>query len=178
MTLNLLIDQVRAAAASRTSLRIRGGGSKDFYGQSLEGDVLDTRYWSGIISYEPSELVVTARAGTPLVELEAALAEKGQCLPFEPPHYENTGPDRVATVGGMVASALSGPARASAGGVRDYMLGVQIINGPIGKLGMVGGRPLLITGKDLDAEARAVRVSTPEGESLRLFHQSRLARVS
>jgi glycolate oxidase FAD binding subunit len=129
MTLQPLIDQVRAAAANGTPLRIRGGGSKDFYGQTLQGEMLDTRGFSGITIYEPSELVVTARAGTPLAELEATLADKGQCLPFEPPHYPISSTDSVATVGGMVASALSGPARATAGGVRDYMLGVQILNG-------------------------------------------------
>jgi glycolate oxidase FAD binding subunit len=129
LTLQPLIDQVKSAAASGTPLRVRGGGSKDFYGQSLQGEVLDTRAFTGISSYEPSELVVTARAGTPLAELEATLAEKGQCLPFEPPHYQINSADRVATVGGMVACALSGPARATAGGVRDYMLGVQILNG-------------------------------------------------
>ena len=128
-----IADQVRAAAASGTGLRIRGGGSKDFYGHSLQGELLDTRPLSGITSYEPSELVVTVRAGTPLAELEAALAEKGQCLPFEPPHFDIPGGGDVAgnaaTVGGMVAAGLSGPARASAGGVRDYMLGVQLLNG-------------------------------------------------
>jgi len=116
--------QVRAAAATGKPLRIRGGGSKDFYGQSLQGDILDMRALAGVVSYEPSELVVTARAGTPLAELEAMLAGQGQCLPFEPPHF---GPH--ATVGGMVASGLSGPARASVGAVRDYLLGVQLING-------------------------------------------------
>jgi glycolate oxidase FAD binding subunit len=116
--------QVRAAAAAGAPLRIRGGGSKDFYGQSLQGEVLDMRALAGVVSYEPSELVVTARAGTPLAELEALLALQGQCLPFEPPHF---GPH--ATVGGMVASGLSGPARASVGAVRDYLLGVQLING-------------------------------------------------
>ena len=116
--------RIRAAAAARTTLRIRGGGSKDFYGQSLAGDVLDLSGHAGIISYEPSELVVTARAGTPLSELEALLASRGQCLPFEPPHF---GPR--ATVGGMVASGLSGPARASSGAVRDYLLGVVMLNG-------------------------------------------------
>ena len=132
LTLQPLIDQVKTAAASGTSLRIRGGGSKDFYGQTLEGQTLDTRAFTGIISYEPSELVVTARAGTPLAELEASLADQGQCLPFEPPHYqirEIGAAKTVATVGGMVAAGLSGPARATAGGVRDYMLGVQILNG-------------------------------------------------
>ena len=130
LTLQPLIDQVRAAAASGTPICIRGGGSKDFYGGPLIGEVLDTRLFSGITSYEPSELVVTARAGTPLAELEAALAEKGQCLPFEPPQYQfGHAIAATATVGGRVAAALSGPARATAGGVRDFMLGVQVLNG-------------------------------------------------
>jgi glycolate oxidase FAD binding subunit len=122
--LNSLIDAVRQAAADGRTLRLRGGGTKDFWGQSLTGDVLDTRGYQGIVSYEPSELVVTARCGTPLSELEAALAEKGQCLAFEPPHF---GPG--ATVGGMVAAGLSGPARATAGAVRDFVLGARFING-------------------------------------------------
>jgi glycolate oxidase FAD binding subunit len=122
--LNDWTERVRSAAASASPLRIRGGGSKDFYGQALAGDVLDMRAYSGVVSYEPSELVVTARAGTPLAELEALLAAQGQCLPFEPPHF---GPD--ATVGGMVASGLNGPARSSVGAVRDYVLGTQLLNG-------------------------------------------------
>ena len=105
-------------------MRLRGGGTKDFWGAPLQGEVLDTRAYAGIISYEPSELVVTVRGGTPLAELEAALAEKGQCLAFEPPHF---GPG--ATVGGMVAAGLSGPARASVGAVRDFVLGARCING-------------------------------------------------
>lgn len=119
-----LIEQVKAASAARQPLRIVGGGSKAFYGQPTPGDVLSTRGWTGIVSHEPTELVVTVRAGTPLAELEAALAEKGQCLPFEPPHFGAGG-----TVGGMVAAGLAGPARANAGGVRDFVLGVQFING-------------------------------------------------
>ncbi len=119
-----LIDVVRSAAADGRTLRLRGGGTKDFWGAPLQGEVLDTRAYAGIISYEPSELVVTARCGTPLAELEAALAEKGQCLAFEPPHF---GPG--ATVGGMVAAGLSGPARASVGTVRDFVLGARMING-------------------------------------------------
>lgn len=122
-----LIDQIQTAATHKQPLRIRGGGSKDFYGQSLQGELLDTRNYRGITSYEPSELVVTARCGTPLTELEAALAEKGQCLAFEPPRFAGT--DGPGTVGGMVAAGLSGPSRASVGGVRDYVLGVQLING-------------------------------------------------
>ncbi|GBU15205.1 glycolate oxidase subunit GlcE [Polaromonas sp.] len=122
--LAVLAARVRAAAAAGTSLRIHGGGSKDFYGQSLSGEMLDMAPFSGIISYEPSELVVTARAGTRLTELEALLAEHQQCLAFEPPHF---GPH--ATVGGMVASGLNGPARASVGAVRDFLLGVVLLNG-------------------------------------------------
>jgi glycolate oxidase FAD binding subunit len=118
-------DQITAARASKSALRIRGGGTKDFYGNALGNHtVLDTRSHSGITSYEPSELVVTVRAGTPLAELEAALLEKNQYLPFEPPHFASGG-----TVGGMVASGLSGAARAVTGSVRDHILGVQIING-------------------------------------------------
>ncbi len=126
--LNSLIDAVRAAAAQGRTLRLRGGGSKDFWGQSLTGEVLDTRVYRGIVSYEPSELVVTVRCGTPLADLEAALAEQGQCLAFEPPHF-GRGSENGATVGGMVAAGLSGPARATAGAVRDFILGARFING-------------------------------------------------
>ena len=122
--LQSLIDAVRAAAAGATPLRIRGGGTKDFLGQRLQGQVLETAQLAGIVSYEPSELVVTVRAGTPLAQLEAVLAEKGQCLPFEPPRFGSSG-----TVGGMVASGLSGPSRASVGAVRDYVLGLELVNG-------------------------------------------------
>lgn len=124
-----LTERIRDAAAHHKPLRIRGGGSKDFYGESLQGDLLDTRAFNGIISYEPSELVVTVRAGTPLVELEAALAEKGQCLAFEPPRFASPTGLEGGTCGGMVAAGLSGPARASVGSLRDYVLGVKLING-------------------------------------------------
>ena len=132
--LRQITDRIQAAAADRTPLRLCGGGTKDFYGQSLQGDPLDLTPLNGITSYEPSELVVTARAGTPLAELEAVLAEKGQCLAFEPPHFAPG-----ATVGGMVAAGLSGPARASAGSVRDFVLGVKLINGK-GELLTFGGQ--------------------------------------
>jgi glycolate oxidase FAD binding subunit len=126
-------DRIRAAVADNTPLRIRGGGSKDFYGASRQGELLDTSALRGTTIYEPSELVVTVGAGTPLPELEALLAEQGQGLAFEPPHFAwsagATGSAPVATVGGMVASGLSGPARASVGGVRDYVLGLKMING-------------------------------------------------
>jgi len=132
--LQQLTDRVREAAAHGTPLRIRGGGSKDFYGETLQGEILSTADLRGIVAYEPSELVVTARAGTPLAELEALLAAQGQCLPFEPPHFG--GP---ATVGGMVAAGLSGPARASVGAVRDYVLGLVLLNGR-GELLTFGGQ--------------------------------------
>lgn len=128
--------RIRAAAESGTPLRIRGGGSKDFYGERLEGELLETAPLAGISSYEPTELVVTARAGTPLAMLEAALAERGQCLAFEPPRFrrpgaggENGAGTGATTVGGMVAAGLTGPARASVGSVRDYVLGLTMING-------------------------------------------------
>ncbi|MDH5205846.1 MAG: glycolate oxidase subunit GlcE [Hylemonella sp.] len=135
--LQQITERVRAAAADGTPLRIRGGGSKDFYGQTLQGEVLDTRSLSGIVSYEPTELVVTVRAGTPLAELEAALAEKGQYLPFEPPHFSAGG--ALATVGGMVAAGLNGPARGAVGAVRDFVLGVTVLNGR-GELLSFGGQ--------------------------------------
>jgi FAD/FMN-containing dehydrogenase len=122
--LQALMEQVRSATAMGSPLDIRGGGSKSFYGEARQGTPLEVRPLQGISSYEPSELVVTARAGTPLAELEATLQRQGQYLPFEPPHYAKGG-----TVGGMVASGLAGPARASAGSVRDYVLGVTLLNG-------------------------------------------------
>jgi glycolate oxidase FAD binding subunit len=117
-------ERIRAAAAEKKPLRLRGGGSKDFYGQALAGEVLDTRAYAGIVAYEPTELVITVRCGTPLAELEAALRAQGQQLAFEPPHF---GPH--ATVGGMVAAGLSGPRRQAAGAVRDFVLGVRMLDG-------------------------------------------------
>ena len=132
--LDAVIGKVRQAAARARPLRIRGGGSKDFYGQRLHGELLDVRPIAGVVDYEPSELVVTVRAGTRLRELQALLAERGQCLPFEPPQF-GVG----STIGGAVAAGLSGPARASVGSLRDYVLGVQIVNGR-GELLTFGGQ--------------------------------------
>ncbi|TSE19734.1 putative FAD-linked oxidoreductase [Tepidimonas alkaliphilus] len=117
---------IRDAAARGARLAVCGGGSKAFYGEPLPADAqpLDARALRGVVRYEPTELVVRARAGTPLAELEALLAQHGQELPFEPPHF---GPG--ATVGGMVAAGLAGPARMAVGGVRDYVLGVRLLNG-------------------------------------------------
>ncbi len=129
-----LIDQVRAAAADRQPLRTVGGNTKAFYGHPTTGTPLAMSSWSGIVSFEPTELVVTVRAGTPLTELEAVLADKGQCFPFEPPRFGAGG-----TVGGMVAAGLAGPARAAVGSVRDFVLGAQFINGR-GELLTFGGQ--------------------------------------
>lgn len=119
-----MLEQFKEQIRTGKPLRIRGGGSKDFYGQALNGEVLDTRGHAGIVAYEPTELFVTAKCGTPLAEIETALALQGQCLPFEPPRFS---PD--STIGGVVAAGLSGPRRASAGALRDYVLGVKIIDG-------------------------------------------------
>ncbi len=129
--LDAIVDRVRAARADKTALCIQGGATKSFYGEVPRGEPLDVRGLAGISSYEPSELVVTARAGTLLAELESALAEKGQHLPFEPPRFENptNASVRGGTVGGMVAAGLAGPARATAGSVRDHVLGAALLTG-------------------------------------------------
>ena len=129
-TLTAFRDAIRHATDTRAPLRLRGGGSKDFYGQQLQGDVLDTRAYAGIVDYDPPELVITARCGTPLAEIEAALAERRQMLAFEPPHF-STGASggNVATLGGAVAAGLSGPRRQAVGALRDFVLGTQVMDG-------------------------------------------------
>jgi glycolate oxidase FAD binding subunit len=117
-------DRIMSATRSGTALRIRGNGTKDWYGQELNGELLDTTAYSGIISYDPTELVITARAGTNLREIGKALAEKKQMLAFEPPRF-----DGLATVGGIVASGLSGPRRQAVGSVRDFVLGTVLMDG-------------------------------------------------
>lgn len=129
-----LCAQVAAADGDGTPLRIAGGGTKAFYGRTVEGAVLDVTTHRGITHYDPVELIVSVRAGTPLHRLEATLAASGQHLPFEPPHF---GPD--ATVGGMVATGLSGPRRPWSGAVRDYVLGIRLIGHQ--------GRPLRFGGE-------------------------------
>jgi len=119
-----LCERVREAAAAKKALRVRGGGTKDFYGGALAGEPLDVAAYSGVVAYEPKELVLTVRAGTPLDEIERVLAADRQMLPFEPPHF---GPR--ATIGGAVAAGLSGPRRPYAGAVRDFVLGARIVNG-------------------------------------------------
>jgi glycolate oxidase FAD binding subunit len=125
-----VVDRVQAARRQHRALDIRGGGTKRFYGEAPRGEALDLRSLTGISSYEPTELVVTARAGTPLAELEAVLAGQGQCLAFEPPHFSPpAGAEAGGTVGGMVAAGLSGPSRASVGSLRDFLLGLTLLNG-------------------------------------------------
>lgn len=122
--LQIFKERIASATASKSPLRIKGNGTKDWYGQSLQGEVLDTTAYSGIIAYDPTELVVTARAGTSLREIGKALSEKNQMLAFEPPRF-----DGLATIGGIVASGLSGPHRQAVGSVRDFVLGAVLMDG-------------------------------------------------
>ena len=122
--LQQLKERIVSATANKTALRLRGGGTKDWYGQQPTGEVLDTRSYCGIIAYDPTELVMTARCGTPLAEIEKVLAEQQQMLAFEPPHFGD-----IATIGGVVASGLSGPRRSAVGAVRDFMLGAVLMDG-------------------------------------------------
>jgi FAD/FMN-containing dehydrogenase len=142
--LQRLMNRIAAARASNTALEIRGGGTKRFYGNAPRGEALEMRELAGISSYEPTELVVTVLAGTELGELEAVLAERGQCLPFEPPHFGAAG-----TVGGMVAAGLAGPARASVGPLRDYVLGVTMLNGNCERLTFGGQVMKNVAGYDV-----------------------------
>lgn len=136
---------LRAASAAGTPVNIRGGGSKDFLGRhAAGGKQVSTSGLVGIVDYEPRELVLTVRAGTPLADVEAALAGAGQMLPFEPPHF-----GAGATIGGTVAAGLSGPRRPYAGSVRDFMLGARIIDGS-GQLLSFGGQVIKnVAGYDL-----------------------------
>ncbi len=122
MTLDQLCDQVRAANEARNPIYIRGGNSKAFYGESNQGTPLDVSSYEDILSYEPTELVITAKAGTRLSDIEAALAEKRQKLAFEPPRFSVH-----STIGGVVAAGLSGPRRAASGAVKDFVLGASLI---------------------------------------------------
>jgi len=129
-----LIEQVKQAISRRTPICIVGGGSKAFYGRACVGEKMDLSGHRGIVAYEPTELVITARAGTPLAEIEAVLAANNQMLPFEPPHFSGK-----ATLGGMVATGLSGPRRPWGGSVRDAVLGVKLLNGR-GEVLRLGGQ--------------------------------------
>jgi len=119
-----LTQQIRQAHDAKTALAIHGGNTKAFYGGPVAGQALDMRPYTGIIDYEPKELVLTARAGTTLAEIETTMAKENQMLPFEPPYFS-----QGATIGGTVASGLSGPRRPYTGAVRDFVLGARIVNG-------------------------------------------------
>ncbi len=116
--------QIKAAAAKGEKLAIRGSGSKSFCSPTATGDVLDTRELSGIVEYEPNELVIVVRCGTRIADVEKTMADAGQMLAFEPPHFGEN-----ATIGGIVASALSGPRRPYAGALRDFVLGCKVLDG-------------------------------------------------
>jgi glycolate oxidase FAD binding subunit len=139
-----LQQQVEHALHSRIPLRIQGGNSKAHLGRKVSGLLLDTRSHRGIVTYDPTELVITARAGTPLAELDAALESAGQMLPCEPPHSESG-----ATLGGMVAAGLSGPRRPWSGSVRDYVLGTRVITGHAKHLRFGGEVMKNVAGYDL-----------------------------
>ena len=117
-------EQILNAAKNKAQLSIEGGGTKSWYGNANLHAKLDTRTYSGILEYQPEELVITACAGTPLKEIEAALKEKNQILAFEPPHF-----GEHATFGGAIAAGLAGPGRISVGNFRDFVLGTRILDG-------------------------------------------------
>ena len=116
--------QILEAAQSKTPLSIEGGGTKAWYGNPNSFSKLSTKAYSGILDYQPEELVITACAGTPLKEIERVLSEKNQMLAFEPPHF-----GEGATLGGVIAAGLAGPARISVGNLRDFVLGARIMDG-------------------------------------------------
>jgi len=119
-----LCERVRESAQRKAALRIRGGGTKDFYGRAPEGEVVEMAPYAGIVAYEPRELVLTVRAGTRVADIEAALGAERQMLAFEPPHF-----GAGATIGGTIAAGFSGPRRPYAGSARDFVLGARIVNG-------------------------------------------------
>jgi len=127
-------DRVRAATAATTPLRIVGGGSMDFYGERLAGEIFEVAGHAGIVDYDPTELVITARCGTLLADIEQTMAQSGQMLAFEPPHF---GPR--PTLGGSIAAGLSGPRRPYAGAARDLVLGLRLLDGRGDELAF-GGR--------------------------------------
>ncbi len=188
--LQQLSETIREANASGRTLRIRGSGTKDFYGGPLRGDALDVRGYRGIVEYEPTELVITVRAGTPLAEVEEVMRAQGQMLAFDPPYF-----GAAATLGGCIATGLSGPRRMYAGAARDFVLGVRVLDGEAKDL-RFGGRVMknvagfdvsrVISGslgtlgvilevslktQPLPACERTVAIETPEREAIAMMNR-------
>lgn len=139
-----IADRIRTASESGQALNIVGHGSKSFYGRPATGETLEMSGHSGIINYEPTELVLTARAGTPIDLIEEALAQNGQMLAFEPPSFAGN-----ATIGGAIASGLGGPRRPWGGAPRDLLLGVTLLDG-LGRRLRFGGEVMKnVAGYDL-----------------------------
>lgn len=139
-----MIETFKERIRSGLPLCICGAGSKDWYGNAPQGEVLDTRGHAGIVAYEPTELFITAKCGTPLAEIEAAVAAQGQCLAFEPPRFSAD-----STIGGVVAAGLSGPRRVSAGSLRDFVLGVKLLDGQARELSFGGQVMKNVAGYDV-----------------------------
>lgn len=187
-----LQERVRSAVATRTPLVIRAGGTKDFYGRAASDahEVLDPRAYCGVIDHEPTELVITACSGTPLIEVESALAQHNQMLAFEPPHFGSS-----ATLGGAIACGLAGPRRMAAGAMRDFVLGATLLDGRADVLSFGGNVMKNVAGYDvsralagslgtlglildislkvlpLPAAERTVRVQLPEEDAIRRVNE-------
>ena len=139
-----LARQVAAVAATGGALEIVGNGSKRFYGEASEALAIEVAAHSGVIDYDPAELVITLRAGCRLSDVEALLAQNRQMFAFEPPNFA-----AEASIGGMVASGLAGPRRGFSGSIRDFVLGVKMIDGR-GEILQFGGRVIKnVAGFDL-----------------------------
>ena len=143
--LRSLQERVRSAVAAGAPLVIRAGGTKNFYGNATtDSDVLDPRVYCGVKDYEPTELVITARSGTALAEVEATLKQHNQMLAFEPPHFGAS-----ATLGGAIASGLAGPRRMAAGSIRDFVLGATLLDGRANVLTFGGNVMKNVAGYDV-----------------------------
>ena len=142
--INAFREQILNAAKNKTPLSIEGGGTKSWYGNPNSYTKLDTRSYSGILEYQPEELVITACAGTPLKAIEAALKEKNQVLAFEPPHFGEN-----ATFGGAIVAGLAGPGRITVGNFRDFVLGARILDGKAQDLSFGGKVMKNVAGYDV-----------------------------
>jgi glycolate oxidase FAD binding subunit len=145
-----VLDAVKWAASGKTPLAVRGRGSKDGFGRPVEaGHCLDLSALSGIEAYEPNELYMTARASTPMAEIEAALGQNNQHMAFEPPDLGRLYGNQGGTIGGAIACNLAGPRRIQAGAARDHFLGFNAVSGR-GEVFKSGGTVVKnVTGFDL-----------------------------